>query len=226
MALLIIDILCYPRRFKLRKLGLKGVTCFILFYCAIQVSAEVREWYLPIGVSDRQSVDGVELTAIGIFGMMRKARPGIPAHYHTGVDFKRPTRNYTDEPIYPAATGRVISLRDDGPYAQIIIEHTLVDSTKLWTVYEHVAGIVVHLHEYIDPERPIARFMTKGELDKYGWQFDHVHFEVMKVAPRECTPDKKRPFLHFGTYCLVCYNEKDLYHYYNHPLDFFKMVWE
>lgn len=204
---------------------IKKVLCLILF-CFIRVAAAgMSEWYLPIGIQDRQSTEGVELTDIGIFGMMRKARPGIPAHHHTGVDFKRPTGNYTDEPIYPAAAGTVISLRDDGPYAQIIIEHILSDSLKLWTVYEHVAGIVAQLHENVVPEKPIARFMTKDELDKYGWQFDHVHFEVMKITPRKRTPDKKRPFLHFGTYCLVCYNEKDLQHYYNHPFTFFNAIW-
>lgn len=204
----------------------KTVSVFIFLFFVLQITAEVPEWYLPIGVSNRHSTEGVKLTTIGIFGMMRKARPGIPAHHHTGVDFKRPTGNYIDEPIYPAAAGTVISLRDDGPYAQIIIEHALADSSKLWTVYEHVAGIVAQLHEKVDPEKPIARFMTKEELNKHGWQFDHVHFEVMKTAPRKRTPDKKRPFLHFGTYCLVCYNEKDLYYHYNHPLDFFRTVWK
>lgn len=116
--------------------------CLVL--CAvIPVNAATEGWYLPIGVTDRQSTDGIELTAIGTFGKMRKARPGIPAHHHTGVDFKRPNNNYTDEPIYPAAKGKVISMRDDGPYAQIIIEHTMADSVKLWTVYEHVAGITI-----------------------------------------------------------------------------------
>ena len=203
----------------------KTITGIILFCSILQTKADMREWYLPIGSGDRQTFEGVELTAIGIFGMMRKERPGIPAHHHTGIDFKRPTENYSSEPIYPAAKGTVISLRDDGPYAQIIIEHTLGDSTKLWTVYEHVAGIVAQLHENVNPSRPIARFMTKDELNRYGWQFDHVHFEVMKVAPRKRTPDKKRPFLHYGTYCLICYNEQDLHHYYNHPLEFFRAVW-
>lgn len=199
--------------------------CLILCTMVL-VNAATQSWYLPIGGSNRQSSHGIELTAIGTFGLMRKARPGIPSHHHTGVDFKRPTENYTDEPIYPAAKGEVISLRDDGPYAQIIIEHAMSDSAKLWTVYEHVAGIAVQLHEQVDPQKPIARFMTSAELNEYGWQFDHVHFEVMKVAPPARTPDIKRPYLHFGTYCLICYTEKELYQYYYHPLEFLTGRWQ
>jgi hypothetical protein len=201
------------------------IGCMIL--CAVtRVDAAIERWYLPIGVSNRQNSNEIELTAIGTFGTIRKARPGIPAHHHTGVDFKRPTENYTDEPIYPAAKGTVISLRDDGPYAQIIIEHVMADSVKLWTVYEHVAGITVHPHEVVDPQKPIARFMTTAELNQHGWQFDHVHFEVMKIAPRPRTPDKKRPYLQFGTYCLVCYTQKELQYYYHHPLEFFRDKWQ
>lgn len=183
------------------------------------------EWYLPIKVDDRQSLKDVRLTSIGRFGIVRKARPNIPAHLHTGIDIMRPSDNYDNEPIFPAAEGKVISLRDDGPYAQIIIEHTLEDSTLVWTAYEHVAGIKTKLRELVDPNSPIARFMNKKELNKYGWQFNHVHFEIMKVKPQPRQPDKRRPFLHYGTYCLVCYNRSDLQKRYYSPKEFFKSKW-
>ncbi|MBN1464143.1 peptidoglycan DD-metalloendopeptidase family protein [candidate division KSB1 bacterium] len=182
-------------------------------------------WYLPIAAPDRRSLANVQVTRIGPFGLLRAARPGIPAHLHTGVDLQRPHDNYVDEPIFPAAKGRVISLRDDGPYAQIIIRHRLADSTDLWTVYEHVAGIRVGLHESVDPQRPIARFMTRAELDRYGWQFDHVHFEVMRVKPKPRMPDQTKPFFHFGTYCLVCYTQADLDEKYYDPLQFLQRQW-
>jgi hypothetical protein len=184
------------------------------------------EWYLPIKTENRQSIENVQLTHIGQFGLVRRARPGIPAHHHTGIDFKRPNDNYLDEPIYPAANGVVISLRDDGPYAQIIIQHGLGDSACLWTVYEHVAGIQTRLYDAVDPHVPIARFMTKKELDKYGWQFDHVHFEVLKVRPKKRRPDKRRPYLHYGTYWLECYNPNDLDEKYYSPLEFLQKIWE
>ena len=183
-------------------------------------------WYIPINTENRQSLEYVQLTNIGSFGLLRKARTGIPAHLHTGVDLKRPSNNYIDELIFPAARGTVISLRDDGPYAQIIIEHSLDASTPAWTVYEHVSGIKIRLNESVDPHRPIARFMNRDELDKYGWQFDHVHFEVMRVKPKPLSPDKSKPSLYYETYCLVCYTQKDLDERYYHPLDFLKQKWD
>ena len=91
------------------------------------------QWHLPIRTNNRQSLENVELTRIGKFGLMRAARPGIPAHHHTGTDFKRPSDNYVDEPIFPAAKGTVVSLRDDGPYAQIIIQWRIRLSCGLCT---------------------------------------------------------------------------------------------
>lgn len=184
------------------------------------------EWYLPINVPNRQSLENVQLTSIGRYGLMRKSRSGIPAHLHTGIDLNRPNPNYHFEPVFPAAMGQVISLRTDGPYAQVIIQHSLTDHTSLWTVYEHVAGIRVKLHELVHPHRPIARFMNKDELDLHGWQFDHVHFEIMKAKPPTRKPDEKKPFCYFGTYCLVCYTWNDLENRYYNPMVFFNLNWK
>jgi len=182
------------------------------------------EWFLPFNAQNRQSWDEVRLTKIGDFGLTRKARPNIPSHLHTGVDIKRPSNNYMNEPIYPAAIGKVISLRDDGPYAQIIIEHKM-ETQKVWTVYEHIAGINVVYGQFVKPEIPIARYMNKDELDKYGWQFDHFHFEIMKIEPRAIVPDKSKPYRFFATYCLVCYKQSELKNRYYHPKVFFKSLW-
>jgi hypothetical protein len=187
---------------------------------------DLIEWYIPINTANRQSLENVQLSPIGLFGLVRQARPGIPAHLHTGVDLKRPNNNYIDEPVFPAAKGTVISLRDDGPYAQIIIQHSLGNSTSIWTVYEHVAGIQIRLNESVDPHRPIGRFMTRDELNKYGWQFDHIHFEVMRVKPKPRQPDKTKPSLYYETYCLECYTQTDLHERYYHPLDFLQQKWD
>jgi len=183
------------------------------------------EWYLPIDTGNRQSLENTQLTSIGLFGLMRKPRPGIPAHLHTGVDFKRPHNNYSDETVFPAAGGKVISLRDDGPYAQIIIQHCLKDSVFLYTVYEHIAGIQTRVHETVGPHRPIARFMNRDELNRYGWQFDHVHFEIMKIKSKQRKPDERRPSFYYGTYCLECYNRMELDKRYYDPLVFFGLKW-
>lgn len=204
---------------------MRTIILLFCFFLAARTFADSSTWMLPIKAANRQSLDGVALTAIGKFGVVRKARPGIPAHHHTGADFKRPGTNYANEPVFPAASGRVISLRADGAYAQIIIEHHS-DSLPLWTVYEHIAGITVACGDTVFPERPIARFMTKAELDAYGWQFDHVHFEVMRSSPRPRNPDPARPSLFYSTYCLVCYNRTQLLHHYHDPLQFLSNTWQ
>jgi len=95
---------------------------YFLIFLALPVKLQV---YLPIELTDRSNISMIELSDIGDFGLMRKPRPNVPQHYHTGIDIKRPNNNYKNEPIYPIAKGKVISKRDDGPYANIIIEHEL-----------------------------------------------------------------------------------------------------
>ncbi len=137
---------------------------------------------------------------------------------HTGIDIKRPTKNFQDEPIYSIYDGTVISVRRDGPYAQVIIEHG--SSQKFWTVYEHVAGIKVQLNEQVTPELPIARFMNRNELNKYGWQFDHFHFEILKTKPIRIKPDNLNPDRHFSSYSLTCFTKEELSKHFYNPIEF------
>jgi murein DD-endopeptidase MepM/ murein hydrolase activator NlpD len=174
---------------------------------------------LPVEVNDRRDVSTIRLTTIGKFGIPRKARKNIPAHLHTGIDIKRPRPNYENEPIFPVANGVVISKRDDGPYAQLIIEHS-VNNRKFWTVYEHIAGISARVNDVVQPGKPIARFMNTSELNRYGWQFDHFHFEVLKEKPQPIVPGKNTPERFFNSYSLVCYSEKDLLRYFHDPKAF------
>ncbi len=191
-----------------------------LFFILNPVYAQTRDWYFPIAVEDRTAKEAIQLTGIGTFGHHRPARPNVRAHLHSGIDIERPGRNYRDEPVYPAAKGKVISLRDDGPFAQVIIEHDLNEQARVWTVYEHVAGITVSIADEVNPFVPIARFMTKEELDEFGWQFDHFHFEILKKAPRPLKPSEKTPYRFFGVYNLECYSQIDLDKYYYDPLEF------
>jgi murein DD-endopeptidase MepM/ murein hydrolase activator NlpD len=206
----------------------KRILLVILFHTFIVppfVFGQSAEWFLPVSGEDRTTWKSAQFTQIGSYGLTRKARPGIPAHLHTGVDIKRPRPNYVDEPILPAASGTVKSVRDDGPFAQIIIEHTLPNGDLVWTVYEHIAGIMVTVGDIVSPHKPIARFMNKKELDKYGWQFDHVHFEVLKTRPRALRPTDKTPLRFLGTYSLECYTVSDLQKYYYDPILFMETRW-
>ncbi|HNX67525.1 MAG TPA: M23 family metallopeptidase [Bacteroidales bacterium] len=176
---------------------------------------------LPVRSDNRHDFSTIQLTEIGKYGVVRKAREKVPEHYHTGIDIKRPGNNYIDEPVYPIARGVVISKRIDGPYANIIIEHE-INGCMFWTLYEHVAGITVGIRDIVDPEKPIARFMNKEELNRYGWQFDHFHFEVIKVRPLAQKSDRTNEGRFFNSYSLMCFTPDDLNRYYFNPVEFLK----
>jgi hypothetical protein len=73
----------------------------------------------------------------------------------------------------------------------------------------------------VNPKESIARFMNKEELDKYGWQFDHFHFELLKRKPIKINPSDKSPERFYNSYSLVCYNKIDLHNFYYDPIEYF-----
>ncbi|MBN4049616.1 hypothetical protein JYT36_00140, partial [Bacteroidales bacterium AH-315-N07] len=93
---------------------------------------------------------------------------------------------------------------------------------NVWTVYEHISGIIISVGDTVDPFNPIAQFMNRDELDKYGWQFDHVHFEILKQEPRPLKVNNKTPFRFYGSYNLECYSKSDLDKLYYDPIEFLK----
>jgi murein DD-endopeptidase MepM/ murein hydrolase activator NlpD len=200
------------------------VLCFAVFHTPTACS-DGSDWLLPISATDRKTWNAVQLTRIGFFGEKRKAREGIPAHLHTGIDIKRPGRNYDDGPVYAASRGNVISVRHDDPYAQVIIEHIMPLGGIVWTVYEHIAGITVSTGDGVSAYTPIGRFMNREELDKFGWQFDHLHFEILKHRPRVLKLSAKTPYRFYGTFSLECYTPTDLGKYYHNPIDFLDSQW-
>ncbi len=174
---------------------------------------------LPINAPDRRSIDFVELTEIGEFGLLRATRKEVPAHLHTGIDIKRANDNYRNAPIYSIDKGIVISKREDGPFAQLIIEH---DHGNLiyWTVYEHIAEIQVELFQPVDSETQIARFFNTNELNQYGWQFDHFHFEVLKNRPIRIKPSMDNPERLYNSFTLICHDYEELMSNFYRPLEF------
>jgi len=185
-------------------------------------AADMPRWFAPIAVTDRHSTAELRLTRIGAYGAERIARPSVPGHLHTGVDLRRPSENYDDEPVFPAAAGVVVSVRRDGPYAQVIVVHPGTDT--VWTVYEHIAGISCHLGEPVDPARPIARFFNREELRAFGAHFDHLHFEVLKARPVPLKPTPELPERCFTTYALSCYDRPQLEQRTCDPLAFLDSV--
>ncbi|WP_420318334.1 M23 family metallopeptidase [Ekhidna sp.] len=186
---------------------------YIFLLLLINVN-QASHFGLPIKSKD------IALTEIGNFGVERKARPGIPAHLHSGIDIRPPNNNYlTQEYIYPIAKGVVISKRTDGPFAQLIIEHEL-EGEILWTVYEHIAAIEVDLFEPVKKGTTIARFFLANELDNIGWQFNHFHFEILRKRPIELKPSHKNPERLFSSYSLSCHSPEDLIEHFYDPVVF------
>ena len=194
-------------------------TLIIFFFFLSAVYAFASDLSLPILILDESSFDNIRLTEIGQFGVWRKDRPGVPGHFHAGIDITRPSENYYDEPVLSISKGIVISKRDDGPYAQLIIEHRINDK-KFWTVYEHIAGIQVSVNDTVEAGVPIARFMNRDELNQHGWQFDHFHFEVLKIKPVEMARDPGKPERHYRSYSLQCFTREDLNRYFYNPVEF------
>lgn len=175
---------------------------------------------LPINAANRSSISELRLTEIGPFGLIRNARPNVRSHHHTGIDIMRPGLEYDQNPIFPIEKGIVISKRNDGPFAQLIVEHR-TQSMIFWSVYEHVAEIRVNVNDIVNVDQPIARFMNRNELNIHGWQFDHFRLEILKVRPSPIKRNQSQPERHFNAYTLVCYSEEDLMKYYYNPLQFF-----
>jgi hypothetical protein len=195
----------------------------IFFQISLVLSAEnSAQWFLPIEVKCRTDVAELKLSAIGRFGLERKARKTVPAHLHTGIDILRPRGNYDNEKIFPACNGVVISIRDDGPYAQIIIEHRM-HGELLWTVYEHIANISCQVGDFVSADAPIASFFSMSELNVYGRQFDHFHFEVLKQRPIQIIPTRILPSRLYNTYALTCFTYPELIEKYYDPVEFLSM---
>lgn len=177
--------------------------------------------FLTLQSSYRIPIDGdLHLTQIGDFGIIRKARPGIPAHLHTGIDILPPDENYrSKESIYPIAKGVIISKRTDGAYGQLIIEHDTEDGT-FWSVYEHITEIEVDLFQAVEIKTSIARFFNEAELNEIGWQFNHFHLEILKKQPISIKPDERNPERLFSSYSLSCYTEESLKEHFYDPIQF------
>jgi murein DD-endopeptidase MepM/ murein hydrolase activator NlpD len=191
-----------------------------LTFVLIAAIPSYSQWLLPINCRDRSSVENIHLTDIGRFGTLRKARPTVPAHYHTGIDIVRPHQNYSDEPVFPARKGVVASIIDNGPFSQIIIKHEC-NNMLYWSVYEHIKVKPIKVGKFINPLDTIGYYFNKDELNKYGWQFDHLHFEIIKCQLIPLKPTARYPNRFYCTFAIKCFTKKELYERLVDPMDIF-----
>lgn len=177
------------------------------------------QWYIPANYRNIADPQKLQLTKIGAFGLLRKARPTVPAHYHTGIDIVRPDSQNNRQPIFPAKEGIVVSIYDNGPFSQVVIKHT--DNNKnYWTVYEHLHVRISNVSKSVTPFDTIGYFFSKDELNRYGWQFNHVHFEILKVEPPKLTSASINSLRNYKTFGVLCFTREELYMRQENPLEF------
>jgi hypothetical protein len=191
---------------------------FSLLILFITVSLH-GQWYFPANYLRITDPYKIKLTEIGGFGLLRKARPGIPGHYHTGIDIMRPDNEYNKQPVFPARDGVVVSIFDKGPYSQIIIKHTDMNRSY-WTVYEHLHVRVNKFNIPVTPFDTIGYFFSKEELNRYGWQFNHFHFEILKLEPPKIKPSEINYLRYYKTFGIVCFSREELITRQENPLEF------
>jgi hypothetical protein len=116
--------------------------------------------------------------------------------FHPGTDMnKGGTSGDQDlnEPVYAAADGLVVDAAWFTTWGNLImIEHTLGDGTKVWTVYAHVSTMSVKKGDSVSRRQLIGK-VGKGD----GSVAAHLHFEVRKLynAPQFFPCGKSQQFV-------------------------------
>lgn len=104
------------------------------------------------------------------------------AAYHPGIDFNQDgTSGDQDryQPVYATAPGVVIAAAKYGSTWGniVVIEHTLGNGSKVWSVYGHLEDFTVSVNNVIPSNRTQIGRVGKGD----GSLAAHLHFEIRKV---------------------------------------------
>ncbi len=174
-----------------------------------------KEWKIPYQAADRQDLSNLYLEPDAGFKAQRPTYDGIPSHLHTGVDLQLKSPGGPGEPIYAIAKGQVVQIADPPPLRRIVIRHRLPNGRSVWSVYLHIIGEKVAVGDWVTPETIIARRMNNAELDFMGWEYNHLHLEIMKSPPFRVNDTFKRK-----TY--ICRTEAEVDKYFIDPIKFLK----
>jgi hypothetical protein len=112
----------------------------------------------------------------------------VKGEYHTGIDFQ----GIKTTPILATATGKIVKIvKRDGITDNhnmgrvVIIQHLLLDNTKVYSLYAHLSSINNDLVEdkIIQQGTPIGYMGGSGDKEN-SWG-THLHFELKKEAVLE-----------------------------------------
>jgi len=176
-------------------------------------------FYLPINIPNRRILTKSIIEPAGDFGIWRKPYRGMKGHFHAGIDIRNPNRSIgAIEAIYACAEGKVISVYEHGPSSTIIIKHKHHDKF-IYSVYTHIADIVVEPGDSVNQFSVIASFIDKPQLKKWGVFFNHLHFEILKIAPKYDGKINGRDT--YSSYSTQCKTLDILHYYFYNPKYFF-----
>ena len=195
-------------------------TCCLIIYLIIfgansNDQPTATPWKLPLNTTDRQDWSTIFLESDAHFKALRAPFDSVKLHYHTGIDLQKRTIGIPSEPVYAIAAGKVIAIEDSPPQRRITIEHLLPNIKKVWSVYIHIIDEQVNVGDSVDTETVIARLMNATELAYYGWDYNHVHLEIMKKPPFHVAEFYQRK-------TFSCYSVEEVDKYFYNPEEFLK----
>ncbi|MEO0237999.1 MAG: M23 family metallopeptidase [candidate division WOR-3 bacterium] len=203
----------------------KNKVFFLVFFSIFFFSKTFSElitdiFYLPIDVENRRVLKSFYINPEGDFGIWRKPYKGIKGHYHTGIDFKNPgSKKGALEPIFSCGIGIVKSVIKNGPSSTVIIEHTLRNNKKVYSVYLHISDIMVNINDTVDEKTVLGSFIDYKNLDKWGEFLNHLHFEMLKVPPKFVGFDRGDSI--FNSYSINIKRKDEIDDFYFDPKIFF-----
>lgn len=170
-------------------------------------------WRIPLGAENRKSFNSIKWEKDAHF-----MSPRIGGHLHTGIDLMKSIHNVGAK-IYAASNGRVVSIYAREPHKAVMVMHQLASGETIYSVYVHITDIQVSIGETVDSNTFIARLMNAEQLNKYGWEFNHVHFEILRGKPRIETPGK------YLSYSVLCNTQEEVNKHFYNPVSFFHRMW-
>ena len=195
----------------LKKISFLTATFLSIHVFAGEILPIANEWNLPLSISPRKGLNA--MSRLKNAGFLDKR----VEHLHTGIDLINP-RDGSGGKVYAAASGKIVSIYAKEPHFSIMIRHRLPSEETIWTVYVHVTKVKVKEGDLVSNDTIIAHLMDKSQLKKYGWEFNHLHFEVLKY-PRISETGK---YLSFSTECKT---KKEVEKHFYNPVTFLQKMW-
>lgn len=169
-------------------------------------------WKLPLRTDSRKDLKSVFWEHDAHFLAKRKG-----GHFHTGIDIMNPKGGLCEK-IFAASRGEVVSIYTIEPNRGVMIKHILPSRETVYSVYVHVTNVQVKIGDIVTSDTVIATLMDKQQLNNFGWEYNHLHFEILK-KPRTCEIGK---ILSYSTKCRTIKEVEK--HFYN-PIDFLQSMW-